>query len=116
MRGNVEDVRRKIARFRAALIAPSPRQIEDALPELNHAIATMQETERRLAAGDRADREMAAALTGLVEEIRVTQALADRGLELYRNRARELAMLTGGYGATGMPAPLPTGATIRIEG
>ena len=116
MRGNVENVRWHLDRLRAALTGPSPREIEEALPALAQAIATMRETEQRLAQGAAPERGLAAALAALTREIDLVQKLADRGLALYRNRALELAAQAGGYGATGLPAPLPPGATIQIEG
>ena len=116
MRGRVENVRRHLARLRATMASPAVREIEEALPGFAEAITAMQEMERKLADGATAERGLAAALAALMREIGSTQEMADRGWELYRLRARELATLAAGYGATGMPAPLPPAATIRIEG
>jgi hypothetical protein len=116
MRGSVENVRRHLGRLRAAMTAPSPRDIDDTLPVLAQAMAFLEETERKLAIGETPQRGLGAELAALSREIVLAQQLAERGLELYRGRARELAALAGGYGATGLPAPLPTAATIQIEG
>ena len=116
MRRNVENVRRQLDRLRAAMTGPSPRDIDEALPALAQAIVAMQETERRLATGEAPDRGLGAALIALTPEIGLVQQLADRGLTLYRNRARELAALAGGYAPTGLPAPLSSGPTIHLEG
>ena len=116
MRGSVDSVRRHLAQLREAMIGSSPRAIDEALPELAKAIAVVQEMEQKLASGETPDRALRAALPVLMREISMTQQLADQGLALYRNRAMELAALAGGYGATGLPAPAPVGATIRIEG
>jgi hypothetical protein len=116
MRGNVDNVRRHLARLREAMTGSSPHAIDEALPELAKAMMIVQKIEQRLANGEAPDRALRATLPVLVREIGLTQQLADRGLALYRNRAMELAALAGGYGATGLPAPLPVGATIRIEG
>jgi hypothetical protein len=116
MRGNVEHVRRRLDSLRAAMTGRSPSDIEETLSALAQAIAAMEQTQQRLAQGEMPDRGLASALTALAREIGLVQQLADYGLALYRNRARELAAQAGGYAATGLPAPLPTGATIRIEG
>ena len=79
-------------------------------------MTAVEETGRRLASGEAAERGLKPALTALMCEIRLAQQLADQGLALYRNRAMELAALAGGYGATGFPAPVPTGATITLKG
>jgi hypothetical protein len=116
MRGSVDSVRRNLAHLRDALTGSSPHAIDEALPELAKAMTTVQEIEQKLASGETPDRALRAALPVLMREISRTQQLADQGLALYRNRAMELAVLAGGYGATGLPAPAPVGATIRIEG
>ena len=116
MRGSVESIRRHLARLRAAMTTSAARDIADALPALAQAITTLEETERQLASGETPERGLLAALAALSREINVTQQLADQGLALYRTRALEFSALAGGYSATGLPAPLPAGATIRIEG
>ena len=116
MRGRVDNVRQHLAHLREAMTGSSPCEIHEALPELARAAAIVQEIERELASGQAPDCALRAALPVLVREIGMTQRLADHGLALYRSRAMELAALAGGYGATGLPAPVPVGATIRIEG
>jgi len=116
MRGSVDDVRRRLSRLRDAMTGASPRGIDEALLELPRAIAEIQETGRRLGNGEAPEPGLKAALPSLLQEIGLTLQLADQGLALYRNRAAEIAALAGGYGATGLPAPVPAAPTIRIEG
>ena len=116
MRGNADNVRRSLARLRKALQGTSPQEIHQAMPAVAEAITAMGQIEQRLAVGEEPPRGLKASLSALKQEIGFTQQLVDYGLALYRNRAIELAALAGGYDATGLPSPIATGSTIRIEG
>lgn len=116
MRGSVQHVRRSLARLQEALQGSSPYEIGEALPVLREAITAVEETGRRLAGGEVPEHGLKPALIALTCEIGMAQQLADQGLALYRSRAMEVAALAGGYGATGLPAPVPTGVTIKLEG
>ena len=120
MRASVEDARRYLDRLRVALASPSLRDIEEALPELARAVASMaasrKDLERKLESGQAPDAGLARDLTTLSREIGIARRLADRGVELCNGRAILLATAAGGYVASGKPAPLNLGWRIEIEG
>jgi len=115
MRGRVEDARRHLDRLRTALTSAFPRDIDEAMPELEQAIASIREVKAQLGGGGTPEAGLTADLTALAQDIQIAQRLTDRGREFWQRRARALAM-AGGYVATGQLAPLRPGATIRVEG
>jgi hypothetical protein len=116
MRARVDDTRRHLNRLRVALATPSPRGIEEALPDLAQAVASMKELERELERGEKMNSSMALELIALSREIGIVRRLTDRGLELCNGWAVLLATAAGGYVASGKPAPLRPASTLRIEG
>ncbi len=116
MQASVDEARRHLNRLRIALASPSPRDIEDALPELTQAVISLQELEREVARGKSMNSSMALDLMELSREIGIVKRLTDRGLELCNGWAVLLATAAGGYVASGKPAPLHPAPTMRIEG
>jgi hypothetical protein len=112
----VDDARKRLDRLRVALASPSPREIEEALPELEQAIASMQELERALASGEVPLENMALDLAALAREVGIVQRLTKHGLELCNGWAEMLATATGGYVSSGKPAPLDPASRIEIDG
>ena len=116
MQASVEEARRHLDRLREALASPSPREIEEILPDLGKAVASLQELEQKLAQGEITNPSMALELIALSREIGLVRRLTDHGLELCNGWAVLLATATGGYVASGKPAPLNPGSSLKIEG
>lgn len=116
MQASVDEARRHLDRLRVALATPSPRDIEEVLPELGKAVASMKELEAKLGRGEAIDRGMAPDLLALSREIGIVRRLTDRGLELCNGWAVLLATAAGGYVASGKPAPLHPASSLEIEG
>jgi predicted nucleic acid-binding Zn-ribbon protein len=116
MRASVDRVRRQMDRLRAALISPSPKDLEAALPELERAVASMAASLEEMLRGKQIDAGLQRDVAALSAEIAVVQRLLDRGQELCRGRAILIATAAGGYQASGNPAPLRPGCSIQIEG
>jgi hypothetical protein len=106
MQASVDNARRHIDRLRVALASPSPRDIEEVLPEMELAVASMKELEQELARGGVATASLALDLIALSREISVVERLTDHGLEQCQGWAALLATAAGGYVASGEPAPL----------
>jgi hypothetical protein len=120
MRASLDATRRQLDRLREALISPSPQDLEAAIPEFACSIAAMEtsarEMEAALSRGEAPPPELRAELAALCEELSVAQKLLDRGRELCAARSILVATAAGGYGASGKPAELRPGSSIRIEG
>ena len=107
MRASIDNVRRHIDRLRIALASPSPRDIEEILPEMERAVASMKELERELARGEVATASLALDLMALAREISIVERLTDHGLELCQGWAVLLATAAGGYVASSKPPLKP---------
>lgn len=120
MRSSVQDARRQIDRLREALISSSPKELEDAVPDLAGAVTSMETSARAfattLAPGERPDAVLRQELAALRQVIALTQKLIDRGRELCSARAIIVATAAGGYVVSGKPAALRPSASIKIEG
>ncbi|HEV2201622.1 MAG TPA: hypothetical protein VGR73_17515 [Bryobacteraceae bacterium] len=116
MQASVEGTRRQLDRMRVALVLPFPREIEEALPELEQAVASMRELERALASGTAPAGSMAVDLAALAREVGVVERLTEGGRELTNGWAAILATAAGGYVSSGKPAPLNAASSIRIDG
>jgi len=125
MRSAVDDARRQLDRLREALLSPSPQDLEEAMPELARAIASMETSTYALkkapVCGEAPDAGLLDAglrndLEALCRELRVAQKLLDRGRELCAARAMFVATAAGGYGASGKPSALRPSSSIKIEG
>jgi hypothetical protein len=100
----VLDAQRQMARLRIALASLTPREIEEALPELELAVASIIELGRALDESGGAENEnLAPELAKLAGEVAIVQREADLGLELCRTWALLLVRAEGGYLASGQP-------------
>lgn len=115
MQASVEEARRHLNRLRMALASPSPREMQEILPELAKVVASLEELEREMARGESMNSSMALDLMELTREIGIVKRLTDRGVELCNGWAVLLATAAGGYVASGKPAPLHPASTVRIE-
>jgi len=116
MQARVEDARRQLDRLRVALLSPSPRDIEEALPEVERAVTSMKELERALANGGVPAANMAVDLAALAREVGVVRRLTNGGLELSNGWAAMLAAAAGGYVSSGKPAPLNPASSLDVDG
>jgi hypothetical protein len=90
--------------------------MEEALPEVEKAVALLRELQQELAGGAAPSASLAADLIALSREIGMVQRLTDRGREICDGWAVLLATATGGYLSSGRPAPLHPACSLRIEG
>lgn len=120
MQAPIDAARRPLNRLREALISPSSQDLEAVIPELSESIAAMeasaQELEKALARGEVPDAGLRKDIEILCQELDLAQQLLDRGRELCAARSILVATAAGGYGASGKPAQLRPGSSIRIEG
>jgi hypothetical protein len=116
MQASVDEARRHLDRLREALASPSPRAVDEILPDLRKAVASLHELERKLTQGEITNPNLALELIALSREIGAVRRLTDHGLELCNGWAVLLATAAGGYVASGKPAPLNPGSSLKIEG
>jgi hypothetical protein len=116
MRDLVDDARRQLDRVREALASSDPQNLADVLPELESAVASVRQLEQTLAKGETPEAGLSLDLAALAQELSIAQRLLERGQELCCARAILVAIAAGGYGASGQPAALRPGSSIRIEG
>jgi hypothetical protein len=116
MRARVDEARRQLDRMRAALASSDPREMAELLPQLENAVSSLQQLEQTLAHGHTPEPGLSLDLAVLSRELSIVQRLLKRGQELCSARAILVATAAGGYSASGRPAALCPGSTIRIEG
>ncbi len=120
MQACVQETRHHLDHLREALKSASPQELVAVMPGFEESIAAMeasaQELERALARGEVPDAALRKDIETLCQELDVAQQLLDRGRELCAARSILVATAAGGYGASGKPAELRPGSSIKIEG
>ena len=108
MRSKVHSVREIVAELRAALLAPTPENLESQLPALERAAAALRESGPEPASPGE--------IRNLAFELLNTQRLTAHGLETQQALARLLAASLGGYRSDGEPSPVAATGGISVQG
>lgn len=117
MLAQIKIARGRVAAVRAALENPTPEDVAGCLPLLEDAIGCLGAMP--VAPGEfHAAREpgLAGELDALRFDLGVMQRLVEGGAEFYRNWARALATVAGGYTPSGEPAALTAPGSVSVEG
>jgi hypothetical protein len=110
----LDSARERIARMRAALVAPTPESINECLPGLAEAADLLGRVERELAHGG--PRDIVMEMHELRREIGALKRLVARGAAFYKGWARLLGAAAGGYTANGEAAAFVPSGSISIRG
>jgi hypothetical protein len=113
--GHLSHARARIARMRAALLAPTPEAIEQCLPALAEAADLLGRVQQDLAAGGGRD-NLIMDLQALKRELAGVRQLIAHGAGFYRGWAQLLGAATAGYMPSGEAAPVAPSGKISIRG
>ena len=121
---HLQRARNNVDALRVALQSPAPEDVEASLPALEEAVNSLQELVREMQDSRKADpgavsdehHEFTLQLHALNSSLDVAQRLVVHGQTFCDGWAKILGGATGGYQATGNPAPLTAPATVSIKG
>jgi hypothetical protein len=113
--GHLNSARTRVARMRAALLAPTPEAIERCLPGLAEAADLLGRVQQDLAAGGERHNVLMD-LHALKRELGAIHQLIARGAGLYRGWSKLLGAATAGYMPSGEAAAVAPSGKVSIRG
>jgi hypothetical protein len=120
MRAKLQDVRRRVAILRNALLAPSAAEIRRCLPELVEAVRCLSSVEQSLRSqnsnGAHGEEDLARELKTLKHDLLMVHRLIDHSAAFYRGWANLLGAATAGYMPSGEAAPLTAPTVVWMQG
>jgi hypothetical protein len=112
---DLNGARIRVARMRAALLAPTPEAIEQCLPGLAEAADLLGRVQQDLAAGGERH-NILMDVYALNRELGAVHQLIARGAGFYSGWAKLLGAATAGYMPSGEAAPVMPSGKISIRG
>jgi hypothetical protein len=118
MRAKLQDVRRRVAILRCALLAPSAGEIHGCLPEVMEAVRCLSSIQQELQNSNRGhdEEDFARELKALNNDLRLVHRLIDHSVAFYQGWARLLGSATAGYMRSGESAPLTVPGAVWVQG